>query len=61
MLMQDLYRVSNNDTWVTFVAGGTVFSPIYNGLLSDIPVKLLDMHIKSISAIDLNHLLVTIA
>ena len=35
MLLQDLYRVSSDNTWVTVVTGSTVFSPIYNGLLTD--------------------------
>ena len=61
MLMQDLYRVLRNDTWVTVVTGSTVFSPKYNGLITDITVSLLDSHIKSLSSIDMNHLLITIA
>lgn len=61
MLMQDLYRVSSNDTWVTVVTDSTVFSSKYNGLIIDIPVSLLDSHIKSLSSIDMNHLLITIA
>lgn len=61
MLMQDLYRVSSNDTWVTVVTDSTVFRPKYNGLIFDIPVSLLDSHIKSLSSIDMNHLLITIA
>ena len=61
MLIQDLYRILTNDTWVTVVTGSTVFSPKYNGLIIDIPVSLLDSHIKSLSSIDMNHLLITIA
>ena len=61
MLMQDLYRVSSDDTWITVVTGGTVFNSKYNGMLADIPVSMLDMHIKGLSAIDLNHLLITLA
>ena len=61
MLMQDLYRVSNNNTWVTVVTDGTLCSSKYNGVIMDIPVSLLDSHIKSLSAIDMNHLLITIA
>ena len=60
MLIQDLYRVLSNDTWVTVVTGSTVFSPKYNGLITDIPVSLLDSHIKCLSAIDMNHILVTL-
>lgn len=61
MLLQDLYRVSSNNTWITVVTGSTVFSPKYNGLINDIPISLLDSHIKSLSSIDMNHLLITIA
>lgn len=61
MLLQDLYRVTNNETWVTLVNDGIVFNPKYNGLLSDIPLPLLDTHIKGLSAIDMNHLLISIA
>lgn len=61
MLLQDLYRVSSVNTWVTVVTGSTVFSPKYNGLITDIPVSLLDSHIKCLSSIDMNHLLITIA
>lgn len=61
MLLQDLYRVSNDNTWVTVVTDSTVFDPKYNGLLTDIPVSLLDSHIKCLLAIDMNHILVTIA
>ena len=61
MLLQDLYRVLNENTWITVVTGSTVFDPKYNGLLTDIPVSLLDSHIKCLSAIDMNHILVTIA
>ena len=61
MLVQDLYRVASDETWVTIITGGTVFSAKYNGLLTNIPVSLLDTHIKGMSAIDLNHLLITIA
>ena len=61
MLLQDLYRLSSDNTWITVVTGSTVFDPKYNGLLTDIPVSLLDSHIKSLSAIDMNHILVTIA
>ena len=61
MLMQDLYRVSSDNTWITVVTGSTVFSPKYNGLITDIPVLLLDSYIKSLSAIDIDHLLITIA
>lgn len=60
MLLQDLYRVSTGNTWITVVTGSTVFNPKYNGLLTDIPVSLLDSHIKSLSSIDVNHLLITI-
>ena len=61
MLLQELYRVSSDNTWVTVVTGSIVFEPKYNGLLTDIPVSLLDSHIKVLSAIDMNHILVTIA
>lgn len=61
MLLQDLYRVSSDNTWVTVVTGSTLFEPKYNGLLTDIPVSLLDSYIKSLSAIDMSHILVTIA
>ena len=61
MLFQDLYRVSSDNTWVTVVTGSTVLDPKYNGLLTDIPVSLLDSHIKSLLAIDTNHILITIA
>ena len=61
MLMQDLYRVSSDNTWVTVVTDSTLFSPKYNGLIIDIPISLLDSHIKILSSIDLNHLLITIA
>ena len=61
MLLQDLYRVTSDNTWVAVVTGSTVFDPKYNGLLTDIPVSLLDSHIKCLSAIDINHILVTIA
>lgn len=61
MLLQDLYRVSSNDTWITVVTNGTVFMPKYNGMMNDIPVSLLDTHIKGLTAIDFNHLLITIA
>jgi hypothetical protein len=60
MLMQDLYKVLSDDTWVTVVTGSTVFSPKYNGLITDIPISLLDSYIKCLS-IDMNHLLITIA
>ena len=61
MTVQDLYRVSSDNTWITVVTGSAVFSPKYNGLIIDIPVSLLDSHIKCLSAIDMNHILVTIA
>lgn len=61
MLLQELYRVSSNDTWVTVVTSSTVFSPKYNGLITDIPISLLDSHIKCLSSTDMNHLLITIA
>ena len=61
MLIQDLYRIASDNTWVTVVTGSTVFDPKYNGLLSDILVSLLDSHIKVLSPIDMNHILVTIA
>ena len=61
MLLQNLYRVSNDNTWVTVVTGSSVFNPKYNGLLTDIPISLLDSHIKSLSAIDMNHILIIIA
>lgn len=61
MLLQELYRVASDNTWVTVITGSTVFSPKYNGLITDIPVSLLDSHIKSLSSIDMNHLLITIA
>ena len=60
MLLQDLYRVVNDNTWVTVVTGSTVFSPKYNGLIIDIPISLLDSYIKCLSAIDMNQILVTI-
>lgn len=61
MLLQDLYRVSSDDTRVIIVAGRTVFSTKYNGIISDIPISLLDSHIKCLSSIGMNHLLITIA
>lgn len=61
MLIQDLYRVSSNNTWVTVVTGSTVFDHKYNGLLTDIPVSLLDSHIKYLSVIDMNYMLIIIA
>lgn len=61
MLLQDLFRVSTDDTWVTVVIGDTVFKTCYNGLLTDISATLLDAHINTIIAIDLNYLLITIA
>ena len=61
MLIQDLYRVLSDDTWVTIVTGCMVFRTEYNGLLNDIPISLLDSHIKCLSAIDMNHILITIA
>ena len=61
MLVQDLYRVTSDETWVTIITDGTVFRPRYNGLLTNISVSLLDTHIKGMSAIDFNHLLITIA
>nr|DAQ55572.1 MAG TPA: RK-1 DEFENSIN defensin, triple-stranded beta-sheet, ANTIMICROBIAL [Caudoviricetes sp.] len=61
MVLQDLYRVISNDTWVTIDTGSTAFSPKYICLSSDIPLSLLDRHIKALSAIDLNHLLISIA
>ena len=61
MLLQDLYKVANDYIWITVVTGSTVFSPKYNGLITDIPVSLLDSYIKCLSAIDTNHILITIA
>lgn len=61
MLLQDLYRASSDNTCVTVVTDSIVFGPKYIGLLTDIPVSLLDSHIKCLSAIDKNHILVTIA
>ena len=61
MLLQNFYRVSNHNPWVTVVTGSSVFNPKYNGLLTDIPISLLDSHIKSLSAIDMNHILIIIA
>ena len=61
MLMQNLYRVLSDNTWITVVTGRTVFSLKYHGLITDIPVSLLDSHIKCLSAIDMNHILITIA
>ena len=61
MLVQDLYRATSDETWVTIITDGTVISLRYNGLLTNIPVSLLDTHIKGMSAIDVNHLLITIA
>ena len=61
MLVQDLYRATSDETWVTIITDGTVISLRYNGLLTNIPVSLLDTHIKGMSAIDFNHLLITIA
>lgn len=60
MLIEDLYRVTSDNTWVTVVTGSTVFNPKYNGIITDIPISLLDSHIKSLSSIDMNHLLITI-
>lgn len=61
MLMQDLFRVLSDNTRITVVTGSKVFSPKYNGLITDIPISLLDSHIKNLSSIDMNHLLITIA
>ena len=61
MILQDLYKVANDYTWITVVTDSTVFSPKYSGLITDISVSLLDSYIKSLSAIDMNHILVTIA
>lgn len=61
MLIQDLYRVSSNDTWVTVLTDSTEVKPKYNGLLIDIPVSFLDYHIECLSAIDMNHILITMA
>lgn len=61
MLLQDLYKVANDYTWITVVTGSTVFNPKYSGLIADIPVSLLDSHIKCLSSIDIDHLLITIA
>ena len=61
MLVQDLYRATSDETWVTIITDGTVISLRYNGLLTNIPVSLLDTHIKGMSAIDFNHLVITIA
>lgn len=61
MLMQDLYRVLSDNTRITVVTGGTVFRYKYKGLLTNIPDPLLDTHIKGMSVIDFNHLLIEIA
>lgn len=61
MLLQDLYRVTNNDTWVTITASGSVFNLKYNGLLCDIPVSFLERQVKALVAIDLNQLLISLA
>lgn len=61
MLMQELYKVLSDDTWITIVNDNLIFTPKYNGILNDIPVSLLDAQIINISAIDLNHLLISIA
>ena len=61
MLMQELYKVLSDDTWITIIKDNLIFSPKYNGILNDIPVSLLDSQIISIASIDLNHLLITIA
>ena len=59
MLMQELYKVLADDTWITIVNNST-FSQIYNGILNDIPVSLLDSQIISITSTDFNCLLITI-
>ena len=61
MLMQELYKVLADGTWITIVINNSIFSPKYNGILNDIPVSLLDSQIISIAPIDWNHLLITIA
>lgn len=61
MLMQELYKVLSDDTWITIVINNSIFSPRYNGILKDIPVSLLDSQIISISSIDFNCLSITIA
>ena len=61
MLMQELYKVLSDDTWITIVNNNLIFSPKYSGILNDIPVSLLDLQIISITSIDLNHLLIRIA
>lgn len=61
MLMQELYKILVDDTWVTIIKDNLIFNPKYNGILNDIPVSLLDSQIISISAIDMNHLLIAIA
>ena len=64
MLLQDLYRVSSDDTWVIVATDSTVFSPDcikYRGLMTDIPESLLDSHIKCLSSFPMSHILITIA
>lgn len=64
MLMQDLYKVLSNDTYITIVsdkAKSEVFLPLYNGMLNDIPVTLLDTQIYNILATDLKQLFITVA
>ena len=61
MLMQDLYKVLSDNTWITIIKDNLIFNPKYNGILNDIPVSLLDSQIINISSIDLNHLLISIA
>ena len=61
MLMQELYKVLADDTWITIVINNSIFSPKYNGILNDIPVSLLDSQIISIISTEFNCLLITIA
>lgn len=60
MLMQELYKVLADDTWITIINNSN-FSRIYNGILNDIPVSLLDSQIISITSTDFNSLLISIA
>ena len=60
MLMQELYKVLADDTWITIVNNLTI-TRIYNGILNGIPVSLLDSQIISIISTDFNCLLITIA
>lgn len=64
MLLQDLYKVLCNDIYISIVSDNPkteVFQPLYNGMLCDIPVSLLDKRIDNILPTDLKQLFITIA